>query len=264
MKLLIDSGATKSEYVIIDKDNVVFRYKNRGINISYCSDEEVKATFLDFIQQLPEQTAGEINAITYYGAGCGKPENSEKIYASLITIFHNADIQVYSDLLAACHALCGTEPGWVAILGTGSASCLYDGESITNIPPSLGFMLGDEGSGTHLGKMFLTHYLSKKIPEKTVTLFEQETGVNREKVMAKIYRESKPNQYMASIAQFLGHHQDEECIRTICRDAFRDFFTNQLDHFGKQSMCENVNILGSVGFHFHDIVKEAAQHLNIR
>lgn len=264
MKLIIDSGATKSEYIILREKDVVFRYKNDGININYLSDEEVSSIFQDFANQLSPETFNPISQIDYYGAGCMNPGNAIRVTTSLTNIFNDKKINVHSDLLAACHALCHSRPGWVAILGTGSASCLYDGSEITDMPPSLGFMLGDEGGGTHIGKSFLIHYLYKKLPDEIATLFENETGANREMVMRKIYREANPNRYMASVAVFVGKHQEKACLNKICFDSFTNFFRNQLFHFDGNNNLEEVNIIGSVGFYFQEIVKNAAEKLNIR
>ncbi|MDR2978914.1 MAG: hypothetical protein LBV02_00490 [Bacteroidales bacterium] len=262
MKVIIDSGASKSEYIVLG-DGVCYRYKNSGININYLEDEQVLAIFQDFANRLPTMLSDGIRQIVYYGAGCGKRENVKRVMCLLADIFPEKEIAVHSDLLAACHALYHTHPGWVAILGTGSASCMYDGEKITEIAPSLGFILGDEGSGTHLGKLFLIRYLSNNLSHQIVTLFESETNADRKKIMERIYREAYPNRYMASIAQFLGNHQHNETIRKICLESFTEFFVRQSSHFKENELHGKISIIGSVGFHFQEIVRDAADRLKI-
>lgn len=263
MKLIIDSGATKTEYILLQRSHVIFRYKNGGININYSSDEYVKEVLGDFVSQLDPEYFSAIQNVFYYGAGCGKEQNRKRISTILTHFFSPKHHRVYSDLLAACHALNQNSPGWVAILGTGSASCLYDGIDIVDIAPSLGFLLGDEGSGTYLGKMFLKYYLSNKLPPEIVTVFEKETGDNRETVMRRLYRENQPNRYMADIAQFMGNHRDDKVIHHLCFDAFRNFFQQQCNYYGDHKYGREVKIIGSVGFHFQDIVREAAENQNI-
>ena len=137
MKLLIDSGATKSEFFLLNGDLIAHHFITKGINANYSEDQHILDVFKLFIESLDVILIPEIHKIVYYGAGCLSEVNSKRVERLLYQVFGEKDIEVYSDLIAVCHALCGKEAGHIAILGTGSASCYYDGKQITDRAPSL-------------------------------------------------------------------------------------------------------------------------------
>lgn len=257
MRLLIDSGATKTEFLLKREDNKITRFLSDGINVNYVSDEFIFSQIMHFISALDDINYREIQHITYYGAGCLNPLNSQRVISILESIFPNTTIRVYSDLMAVCHALCGTEPGYIGILGTGAASCKYDGKEIVDRAPSLGYILGDEGSGTHLGKLFLQHYLKGTLPDKVAQHFEDHFNLVPDMVIPRLYRGNNPQTFLSSIPIFLAKEIQNAEISNLILDAFNIYFINQKNYYKAESIAWNIS--GSIGFYFSDLLKESAQ-----
>ena len=260
-RLIIDSGATKTEYLLTIGKKILFRFKNRGINISYTDDNEVYTILNECIEVLPPENMPD--EIVFYGAGCGKNFNSQRVSAILHCLFPNSTIRVYSDLMGACHALCGKNSGWVAILGTGSSSCIYDGEKIVSTSPSLGYMLGDEGSGTHLGKLLLTDYLEGKLPDGLRQQLESQYQLTVPIVMEQLYRKPFPNRFMSSFAPFIFENIDNQYLLSLSESSFHTFFTKQLHYFAPDFQPVELNMTGSIAFYFQSIIKNVAKKFGI-
>ncbi|MDR1346376.1 MAG: hypothetical protein LBK03_06710 [Bacteroidales bacterium] len=257
-KVIIESGATKSEWVVLDNEKgVLFYHTTAGINVNYCSDEDIVAMIHDFNNAATVCTANSIREIVYYGAGCGTLENRKRIEALLANTFAQASIEVWSDLMAACHALCGHHAGLVAILGTGSSSCLYDGERIIDRAPSLGYLLGDEGSGTFLGKRFATALLRGRLDKHIVAEFEAEFSVKKEQLIALLYQSEEPNLLLSSFAPFIAKYIENQKIYTLCMDTFGRFFQNDILHY-PDFQNYTLSFVGSVAYHFRRPIEDVA------
>lgn len=261
MRLFFDSGATKCDCIVLDQNNCYVRhFSDTGFNANYADDETISAIFSRFSQVTP----GRYEQIIFSGAGCGNPQNENRI-KNLIDKYFQADkIVVESDLAGACRLLCHEQSGIVAILGTGAAVCLYDGIRIAEQVPSLGWMLGDEGSGTHLGKKFITSYLKGELLSETVAAFESEFGVDRTEVLRRIYRSSSPNLFFSGITKFMNSHTatDPQIKVAIC-EAFEDFFQNQVSKITNYQQY-TLNIMGSIGIHFSTYLEQIAAKNGIR
>lgn len=256
MKLLIDSGATKSEFILLNEETQVHHFLTKGINPNYNDDQHINTVFNLFIESLQSISIDDIEEVVYYGAGCITDVNSARMHQLMQPVFRDTKIQVYSDLMAVCHALCGTQPGYIAILGTGSASCYYDGGKIADRAPSLGYFLGDEGSGTYMGKKFIQHYLKNKLPKEVVDQFETQFKVTVPDVYAKVYRELNHQSFFGMIPHFLEHFLEYDEVRNIIISSFCDFFFAQQEYYQKEHI--EWNISGSIGYHFDELLREAA------
>ena len=199
--LIVDAGATKSNFVAVEDNVIVAQMLEKGINATYSEVSEIMQIFSSVVAKFSQDLA--ISNVDFYGAGCAREQNASKISSLLQLYYPQSSVNVHSDLLAACRALSGNESSMVCILGTGAASCYYDGEKIAKRAPSLGYLLGDEGSGTNLGKRFLISYLNHSLPIKIKSDFENKFSVSEEIAIRKIYQEPHPNNFMASIPPFL-------------------------------------------------------------
>jgi N-acetylglucosamine kinase-like BadF-type ATPase len=253
--LLVDAGATKSTFALL-YDGKVFRCQGAGINANYTPEADILRILAEAVPQFPKEIA--ISEIDYYGAGCATPQNALRMEGYLRLYFPSADIRVWSDLMAACHALAGGREAIVCILGTGAASCHYDGREMVHRAPSLGWMLGDEGSGTHLGKHLITAYLSDTLPHPIKSKFEEQYNLKRELVLHKLYQEPKPNLFMSQFAPFLKENIAEPDIRQIVKEAFTAFFLKQKSYYPS---CDTLpwHFTGSVAAHFEEVLREAAK-----
>ena len=252
--LLIDAGATKTAFALL-YDGKVFRCQGAGINANYTPEADILRILAEAVPKFPKGVT--ISEIDYYGAGCATPQNALRMEGYLRLYLPRADIHVWSDLMAACHALAGGREAIVCILGTGAASCHYDGREMIHRAPSLGWLLGDEGSGTNLGKHLITAYLSDALPHPIRKAFEERYLLNRELVLHKLYQEPKPNLFMSQFAPFLRENLTEISVRQIVSNAFSTFFTKQKSYYPN---CDNLpwHFTGSVAAHFEEVLREAA------
>ena len=252
--LLIDAGATKTAFALL-YDGKVFRCQGAGINANYTPEADILRILAEAVLKFPKGVT--ISETDYYGAGCATPQNALRMEGYLRLYLPRADIHVWSDLMAACHALAGGREAIVCILGTGAASCHYNGNEMVHRAPSLGWLLGDEGSGTHLGKCLLTAYLSDALPHPIRKAFEERYLLNRELVLHKLYQEPKPNLFMSQFAPFLRENLTETSVRQIVSNAFSTFFAKQKSYYPN---CDNLpwHFTGSVAAHFEEVLREAA------
>lgn len=259
MKLIADSGATKTDWCIGENQSDYRIIHTQGINPFHQSREHIgKVLKEELLPQLEKQE--EISHIYFYGAGC-TPEKSLILKDELQALFKQADIQVESDLLGAARSLCGKEPGIACILGTGSNSCQYDGEKIVaNISP-LGYILGDEGSGAVLGKRLVGDCLKHQLPESICHAFLQETGLTPAEIIDKVYRQPQANRFLASLTPFLSDHREAPEIHELLLSCFSDFFKRNVMQYAYEGA--KVHFTGSIAWYFHEEVKEAAETLGI-
>lgn len=189
MILIADSGSTKTEWCLADQGRPVRTVVTAGTNPYFQTREEIAGEIRGAL--LPALRGERIDAIYFYGAGCAFPEKN-RIVEEAITPYIPAPIEVYSDLMAAARALCGSRPGIACILGTGSNSCLYDGTEITEHISPLGFILGDEGSGAVLGKLLVGDCLKRQLPAPLVQKFMDQYELTPALLLERVYKQSFP------------------------------------------------------------------------
>jgi len=254
--LLVDAGATKTAFTLIGDRKVQCQHTARGINPNYTPHDEIHTIFADFVTRHPEAKA--THHIIYYGSGCASPANADTLQ-NIISQYFTADhIDVFSDLMAVCHALSRGQRSVCGIIGTGAATCLFDGQTIQHIAPSLGYMLGDEGSGTNLGKRLIISYLQNTLPNELRNPLSAQFQLTPETVIQRIYREPEPNRFMASLAPFVQQNLSHPFLNKLAFNAFRDFFNTQKKAYGPESEMLQWHLNGSVAYHFADLIREAA------
>ena len=171
-------------------------------------------------------------------------------------------VEAHSDLLGAARALCGHNYGIASILGTGANSCLYDGNSIIQHTPALGYILGDEGSGAVLGKRFIHDLYGGKLSEEIKAVFEKEMRLNLPEIIKRVYRQPLANRFLASLSDFIGSHLDDAGVRAVVIDNFIDFLRYHIQPYNRPDLP--VSFVGSVAWHYKDELREAAQRLNFQ
>lgn len=254
MKLIADSGSTKTSWAVVD-DKETKIIGTAGINPAVQSEDTIMCTLHEMILMLTEVP----REIYFYGAGC-RGKASLLMEKCLRQAFPGADtVCVESDLLGAARALFGVEEGIACILGTGSNSCLYDGKVITSNVPPLGYILGDEGSGAALGKMFFNALFKGDLPEELKNMYLEETRQTYDDVIRRVYREQNANRYLASTSLFLANHLDVRPLVDIVEQNFEQFFVKNVCKYGRPDLP--VAAVGSIAFAYSDIFnKVAARH----
>ena len=249
MKLIVDSGSTKMDWILLDGGTIKNRFTTEGFNPNY-SD----------LHDLVEMCHGvsltnEIQSIHYYGTGCGNERNCLMIKDVFQSHFPNAEIYVTHDLMAACHALLGDEKGIACILGTGSNSCVYDGENIVKRAVSLGYLVGDEGSGMHIGREVVRAYFYGFMPSDLRQQFDATYHLELKDFIQQLYQDGQSSKYLATFAKFAGAHQDEPFVHDLVKECFDAFLKAFVLRF-EESKTMKISFIGSVAFHFQDILKE--------
>ena len=257
MRLIIDSGSTKMEWILLDRSVVKQRFLTEGFNPNYSENQSLDSIISSVVTRYGEYLSNKGSfSIHYYGTGCGNQQNCQSIKEVFLLHFPHADIHVTHDLMAACHALLGNEKGIACILGTGSNSCAYDGKEITERAVSLGYLLGDEGSGMHIGKEMLRTYFYGSMPADLREQFDATYHLELKDFIHQLYHGEQPSKYLASFARFAGEYQSHPYVHTLvkgCFDAFVESFLLRFD----QSESMKISFVGSVAYHFRDILTES-------
>lgn len=254
-RIIADSGSTKTDFCLCLDGIEKRRFSTQGINLVHQSADDVRKT----IEELTEAVGhvGHISEVFFYGAGC-IGNNAETMEGILKDAFPNAELEVGSDILAAAKALFGNSPGVACILGTGSNSCLYDGVSITDNIPPLGYILGDEGSGTYIGKAFLNAIFKRDLPVSLRDSFFEEYGLSYEELIRKVYKEPLANKFLASITLFIKSHISEcDGLRLLVVDCFRHFLIKNVKKYDLTGLT--VGAVGSVAYFFQDELRKACE-----
>lgn len=261
-KLIADAGSTRIDWALTDSHGVdVMRLSTDGLNALLAGSADVERVMTGVRQRLPEDA--EVVSVHYYGAGCATPEICRAMERSLSEVFGCGDVSVSSDLLAAARSLLGHRRGIACILGTGSNSCLYDGEKIESNVPSLGFILGDEGSGAALGKRLVSDALKGQLPALIRDKFLEQCGLTLGDILQRVYRDPQPSKFLASLVPFLrGHLWNPYVHSLVCRE-FESFFTRNVSAY-EGSRRLPVSFTGGIAFHFADQLREAASSLGFR
>ncbi|MBR5062234.1 MAG: ATPase [Prevotella sp.] len=257
MVLIADSGSTKTDWVLVDGERRE-RFFTQGMNPVLMSEIELEEVLLAAKRQVPK---AKLLRVFFYGAGC-REDVIPKMELAINRVFHpmndeEIEIKVQSDLMAAARALCGRQEGIACILGTGVNSCLFDGERIVANTPPLGFILGDEGSGAVLGKLFVNALYKGRLPILLRREFEEVMNQSLSAIIHKVYREPMPNRFLASFAPFIQTHLDVPEVADLCIENFQLFFRYNINPYQRHDL--RVNAVGSVAFHFADLLHEAAR-----
>jgi N-acetylglucosamine kinase-like BadF-type ATPase len=260
MILLAESGSTKTDWRLLNGSVTEIAVKTDGINPYFQGKEQI--TLLLKEQLEPHLVAKEVAQIYYYGTGITDNSKRHIISGALREVFKNVkEIIIESDVVAAARGIFGKSAGIACILGTGSNTCFYDGEKITFQVPSLGFWLGDEGSGGYLGKQLVLSYLHKEMSAEVRHLFEVKYGVfDRMPVIENAYQKPNPNRYFASFSPFLLENAAQPEIETLIRNSFRLFFEKYLLKYPNIEKT-SVGFVGSIAHYYRSfLAAEAAVH----
>jgi glucosamine kinase len=256
--LLADSGSSKTDWQF-ESHGLSQTCQTEGINPYYQNLHSIEV--LLEAQLLPALN-GHPQAVFFYGAGCGQAQQQELIRMALTKYFPGASIQVASDLLGAARSLSQQQPAMIGILGTGSNACFYDGHDIGWQPFSLGFWLGDEGSGGYLGKSLLKAYLRDELPADLSDALLNFSAISKAQIMESLYKKPFPNRYSASFAPFLYQHSSHLFIETLLVNGFSDYFQQMVGRFPTYQKYP-LHLTGSVAFFFQEALYQAAQRKGI-
>lgn len=275
MILIADSGGSKTDWALVgaqgDRDTHVLKVRTQGLNPFHQSEEFIRKVLEEELKPAMCCAAGQegctsgkagvterVSRIAFYGAGCTETL-SPIVSGALAAAFPSAEIKVESDLLGAAHAVCGHEAGIACILGTGANSCLYDGKRIVENVPPLGYILGDEGSGAVLGKLFLNGIFKGDLPAEIREKYLAWSGLTYREIIDKVYRQPLANRFLAGISVFLRENLRYAAIEAlVCRN-FDDFFQKNILKYAS-SAVRMVSAAGGVASAFEHQLRDRAHY----
>jgi glucosamine kinase len=256
MLLIADSGGTKTDWRLISDMNNIISVKTPGINPYYQTADQILS---DIRNNLPEQVYNQpVSTVFFYGAGCSNKEKQDLVCSALQEVFPGAGIQVNSDVLGAARALCEQNEGIVCVIGTGSGSCIYNGHKITASIPSLGYILGDEGSGAYLGKRLLQDYLRGDMPTNIISKLRAQFEINKDIVLENVNRRPMPGRYLGSFSEFMHKNIKSEYIRQLVSASFAEFASKYISRYPDYKSYKTY-FIGSIAYYFSDILKSVLE-----
>lgn len=259
MILIADSGSTDTTWCLLGDNGYRKEIHTKGLNPYQRTGEQLGYEISTaLVSKLPTT---EIEDVYFYGAGCiyDKIGVMERTIGSLLRVTRH--MEVNSDILAAARGLYLNRPGIACILGTGSNSCFYDGEKITQNVSSLGFILGDEGSGAAIGKNFISDLLKDQLGSELKEKFLKEYNTDAGTIMDCVYRRPNPNRYLAGFSPFILKNIGNTSLRTMVKENLKSFFRRNVMQYDYRNYP--VSFIGSVAYYYKDLLLEAAEEVGI-
>ncbi len=260
MIFIIESGSTKSDWVLVDDKSKQTFYNTIGFNPYFHSAEFVSSEI-----KKNKEIIGHVSSVKkifFYGAGCSSEKMNNKIERGIQSVFKDAEIFVEHDLLACAFATYEGEPGISCIIGTGSNSCHFDGVNLNEEVPALGYVLGDEGSGSYFGKFLLSSFLYHKLPSDLLKDFQETYALTEADIVSGVYQKESPNVFIASFMPFVVKHKKHKF--------FNNVLVKGLQHFMEVHVCcykdyldTPVHFVGSLSVLLEDELRIAADNLGI-
>lgn len=263
MILIADSGSTKVHWCLMAANGHTADFMTDGINPLFQTSDAMRNSICN--QLLPQMAsmlwAGTVTHVFFYGAGC-TPEKSVFVKQAIEGVFKKAEAVVASDMLGAARGLLGHEKGVACILGTGSNSCLYDGEKIVQNVPSLGFILGDEGSAATLGKRLVSDLMKNQLGEDLKKRFLSQYAINQADIIEHVYRQPFPNRWLANLARFCAENIEDKRIYDLVYDHFTQFIKRNIVQYYTTEDEKNsmpVGFVGSIAYYYRPVLEQAMQ-----
>lgn len=263
MILTVDGGSTKTDWGFCNDEGLVKIVKTQGINPVHQSHDTITGILKnELLPIMADISVPEIEAVYFYGAGCATESINTEMEHMLAEVFTAAGrISVKSDMLGAARAVCGHEEGIACVLGTGSNSCLYDGHDIIDNVPSLGYILGDEGSSSALGRRLIGDVFKRQLPESVAAQFLERYHLTMEDILENVYRKPMANRYMAEFAPFLNDFRDVPEVHRLITECFSEFFRRNVMNYHRPWLP--VNFVGSLAYTYAAELSESAESLGM-
>ena len=253
MIAIADGGATKCDWALVENGEIVERIKMTGINPFSVPEDQIRTVVKE--EFMPVASRYDITHIWFYGAGCGMA--GETVKRVLADHFPSTEIVVGSDIEGAAMACCGDGEGIVCILGTGVSSMQVEGGKCTKRLPGPGYILGDEGSGTVMGKMLLSDFIYNQLPPHLLKLFNEEFNTSLQEIVDRTYHKPAANRFFSSFTPFISRHIEEEYCQNIVRYNFERLAQRSLSQYDTDRL--KVNFVGSVAAIFESFLTEVLE-----
>jgi N-acetylglucosamine kinase-like BadF-type ATPase len=197
----------------------------------------------------------EVPEVLVYGAGCGSPDRKARMALTIAGVWPRAAVHVDTDLMGAARGLLGRGQGLVLILGTGMNAGHFDGHQLYRPLPSLGWILGDEGSGADIGRNLLQDAFYRRMPVDILEQLFGPDGPDLDAVLAEVHRSPFPARALAARTAGLSPLLEEPYVRDLLRSRFHALAELLVTFFSPEQRSE-VSATGSVAWGFREILSE--------
>ena len=259
MKLIADSGSTRTEWALVEENHLIQRAFTEGLNQYFMTRRDISRSVMLGLPEIFFKK--KLEQVNYYGAGCTSNEKKNVLGASLVAQF-KTPIQVESDLLAAARSLFKTEPGIACILGTGSNSCFYDGKIIVRNVKAGGYILGDEGSGAALGRQFVGDGRKGLAPNPLATEFYELFHLTPNEVMENVYNRPFPNRFLSNVSLYLADYVEQEYVHELVTENLRSFFRRNVCQYDYYNYP--IRFVGAQAFRHSELLRQIALEFGTR
>ncbi|RMZ60504.1 ATPase [Chryseobacterium nematophagum] len=261
MVAIVDGGSTKCDWVILDDFKKVFmKTETIGFNPNNIAAELIVPEIEKNLNLVAVKNS--ITKVFFYGSGCGIPKNCAIIERELNRFFVKSEVIIKEDLTAAAYAAYRGKPTIVCILGTGSNSCFFDGQNIKIKLPSLGFLIGDEGSGSAIGKQLVRNFFMQRLPDDLHQQFEETYHLTIDEALKNMYHTARPNAYLANFNRFVVERREHPYLQNMVLEEMLNFLDYHVLPY-EESKDAEINFIGSIAYYYENILRSAATKLNL-
>ena len=256
MILVADSGSTKCDWILIDSQSNQHKTNSMGFNPFFHDADLVYSKLME--NELFIEYRNRVSEVCFYGAGCSSEARNRIIANGLKRVFSSAEtVLVDHDLKGAALSTSQGDTGISCILGTGSNSCYFDGTKVIEKVPALGYILGDEGSGSYFGKILLSEWLYHRMPEELAEDFAKEYNLTKEGIFEAVHHKADPNVYLASFSPFISKHLDHPYFREMVYDGLDKFVNIHVLCYDNYKDVP-VHFVGSIAYYFKEVLQKVA------
>ncbi|WP_136465473.1 N-acetylglucosamine kinase [Flagellimonas onchidii] len=251
MILIVDSGATKSDWIALDdKGEKLFLTQTLGLSPEVLTREVIEDRLANNFEL--SQNREEVNQLYFYGAGCGTDRMKKFLKEIFKDFFPNAKTEVREDTFAAIYATTQIgHQGIVCILGTGSNCSYYDGHQLFQKVTSLGYILMDDGSGNFFGRKLLRDYYFHKMPSDLGIKFAKEYNLDADVIKENLYKQPNPNTYLATFARFIIENKEHPYCQGVIDKGLQQFVNNYIMQFELATKVP-ISFVGSIAHFLRD------------
>lgn len=265
MIFIIDSGSTKSDWIAVDEHGTQLfdKVRTKGLNPAILTPNEL----LGRIQESDalRKYKDDVKKIFFYGAGCGTEAPNLALGQVLRSYFINAEVTVEEDTLAAVYSTINdNEPAVVCIMGTGSNCTYYNGKKTEQRVKSLGYILMDDASGNHYGKLLIRDYFFKHMPKDLRISFAEKYNMDEDFIKYNVYKEPNPNAYLANFAEFMFLHKESEYIKELIKFGVRTLAKNMIFQFKEELKTAPVHFAGTIAYLSQEEIREVGAEMGFK
>jgi len=258
--VIADSGSTKTDWLLVENKAILYQKKSKGLNPMFLTEDEIVEAVSK--EKIFKDELEKIKEVHFFGAGCSSDERNNRMKNALRKMFTKATIYVEHDMKAAALACCEGEAGLACILGTGSNICFFDGKKIHDSKHGIGYILGDEGSGSYFGKKIIAYYLYGIMPRDLHRRFKAYCRYNRDELIQKVYHEKAANIFLADFARFMTKNKNHGFIKNLISKGMNEFFDTHIETF-EQCREYPIHFAGSIAHHFSETIHQCAIERNL-